>query len=59
MVSKKIKNWEKAKHIKKILLNKNTNHGGNDDHTGYGKHDIDIICKPNQKIFGQRMYQDR
>ena len=25
----------------------------------HGKYNIDIICKPNQKIFGQRMYQDR
>ena len=63
MVSKKEKNiWEKTKYIKQILPNKNTSHGGNDDqyweiknpsiiHTGRGKYDIDIICKPNQKIF--------
>ena len=29
------------------------------NHTGHGKYDVDIIRKPNQKIFGQRMYQDR
>ena len=70
MASKKEKNiWEKAKYIKQILPNKNTSHGGNDDqnlkirnttidHTKHGKHDIDIICKPNQKIPGQRIYPD-
>ena len=29
------------------------------DHTKHGKYNIDIIRKPNQKIFGQRIYQDR
>ena len=62
--------WEKAKYIKQILPNKNTSHGGNNDqyweirnpninHTGHGKYDVDIIREPNQKVFGQRMYQDR
>ena len=62
--------WEKAKYIKQILPNKNTSHGGNDDqnweirntnidHIKHGKYNIDIIRKPYQKIFGQRMYQDR
>ena len=52
--------WEKAKYIKSILPNENTNHGGNDDqnweirttginHTKHGKYNIDIIRKPNQK----------
>ena len=56
--------WEKAKYIKQILPDKNTSHGGNDDqnweirntsidHTKHGKHNVDIIRKPNQKIFGQ------
>ena len=69
MVSKKDFFLEKAKYIKQILPNKNTSHGGNDnqnweignisiDRTKYGKHDIDIIRKPNQKIFGQRIYLD-
>ena len=52
--------WEKAKYIKQILSNKNTGYGVNDnqdweirntsvDYTKHGKHDIDIIRKPNQK----------
>ena len=69
MVSiKKIR--EKAKYFKQTLPNGNTGHGGNDNqywenknpninHTKHGKHDVDIIRKPNQKIFGQRMYQNR
>ena len=71
MVSKKEKYiWEKPKYIKQTLPNKNTNHGGigdrnweirntSVDHTKYGKYNIDIIRKPNQKIFRQRMYQGR
>ena len=63
MVSKKKDIWEKAKHIKQTLFNKNTSHGGNDDqnweiwntsidHRKHGKHNIDIIRKPNHKVFG-------
>ena len=71
MVSKKKKKKLGGNQIcQQILPNKNTNHGGNDDqnweirnlsidHTGHGKYDIDIISKPNQKIIGQRMYQNR
>ena len=70
MVPKKKDNWEEAKYVKQILPDTDTGHGGNDDqnwevrnpgidHTGHGKHDVDIIRKPNQKIFGQRMYQDK
>ena len=71
MVSKKEKDIaKKAKYIKQILPDKNTSHNGNNDqnreikntsidHTKHGKYNIDIIRKPNQKIFGQRMYQDR
>ena len=66
---KKKKNWEKAKCIKQILPNGNTNYGGNDDqnwenrntsidHTKHEIYDIDIIRKPNQKLFGQLMYQN-
>ena len=69
MVSIK-RNWEKAKYIKQILPNKNINHNGNDNqnweirntninYTKHGKYNVDIICKPNPKIFGQRMYQNR
>ena len=65
MVSKeKNNNNKKARHVKQILPNKNTNHGDNDDqyreiknpsinHTKHGKYDIDIIRDLNQKIFGQ------
>ena len=70
MVSKKKGTWEETKYIKQTLPNENTSHGGNDDqnweirnisidHIKHGKHNIDIIRKPNQKIFGQRMYPDR
>ena len=64
MVSTKKENiWGKAKYFKQTLPNQNTSHNGNDDqnreikntridHTRHGKHDIDIICEPNQKIFG-------
>ena len=59
MVSKKEKNiGKKTKYFRQTLPNGNTGHGGNDDqnweirnpsidHTGHGKHDIDIIRKPN------------
>ena len=68
MVSKK--NWEETKYVKQILTNGNISHGGNNDqyweirnssinHTGHGKYDVDIIREPNQKIFGQRIYQHR
>ena len=61
---------EKAKYVKQILPDKNTSHNGHDDqnweirntsidHTKHGKYDVDIIRKPNQKIFGQRIYRDR
>ena len=71
MVSKEEKDiGEKTMYFKQILPNGNTSHGGNDDqyweiinpninHTRHGKYDVDIIRKPNQKIFGQRMYQNR
>ena len=72
MVSKNIYIYigKEAKHFKQTLPNGNTGHGNNNDqnwenknpsidHTKHGKHDIDIIRKPNQKIFKQRMYQDR
>ena len=63
-IQKKKDIWEKAKHLKQTLFNGNTSHGGNDDqnweirnpnidHTKHEKYDIDIIRKPNQKIFGQ------
>ena len=63
------KNWKKTKYFKQILPNGNTGHSGNDnqnweiknpsiDHTKHGKYDIDIIRKPNQKIFIQRIYKD-
>ena len=65
MVSQKKDIGEKAKYIKQILPNKNTNHGGNDDqyweirnpsinHTGYGKYDVDIIHEPNQKYLDNK-----
>ena len=65
-----IKIEKEAKYFKQTLPNGNTGHGGNDDqywenknpninHTRHEQYDVDIICKPNQKIPGQRMYQNR
>ena len=53
-----------------IKSNGNINHDGNNDqnweirntsvdHTKHGKYNINIIRKPHQKIYGQRIYQDR
>ena len=53
---------EKAKYIMQILFTENTSHNGNGnqnrqvkntriDYTKYGKHNVDIIREPNQKIF--------
>ena len=63
------KNWGKNQIYQINFINKNTNHGGNNnqnreirntsfDYTKHGKYYIDIIPKPNQKIFGQRMHRD-
>ena len=69
MVSKK-NVWEKTKYIMQILPDENTGHGGNGnqnwefkilwiDYTKHGKHNVDIIREPYQKIFGYRMYPRR
>ena len=70
MVLKKRKYLGKNQIFQTKFFNENIYHGDNDNqdreikifwinYTKYGKYNIDIIRKPNQKIFGQRIYQDR